>query len=539
MIWKKIFNHSSSSITGGAIIIAGTSLLNKFIGLARDRILAHYFGAGPTMDAYYAAFKIPDLIYNLIVVGALTAGFIPVFTRLYHRGEDKSSAWDLANNILNIFGVLLLFFALIGMIFAPQVAHLVAPGFDTTATALTARFIRLMFWSPVLLGLSMVIGGILQSLRRFVLYALAPIFYNLGIIFGALVLVPALGLIGLPIGVILGAFLHLALQMLGARSAGWRWGWKFNWRDIDTRIIGRLMIPRTLGLAISNVNSVIITILASTLAVGSVATYSFADNLQWVPIGVIGIPFALAAFPALSAAAGKKNMNDFVGSLAGTARQILFLIIPLSIIFLVLRAQIVRVILGSGEFDWTATINTADTLAFFSIGMFAQALNPLMTRAFFALENTKTPFFISVTAEIAAIASAIFFKNHLGVAGLALGVAIGAVINFILLTIFLFRITKNLEITETIRSLLKILVAAAPMAITIQLLKYPLAKLFDLHYFWGIFAQGAIAGITGLLVYCLICWGLQLPEFMDIKTAFQRRFLRIANIPAEIDGEIK
>jgi len=534
MIWQRLFNHSSNSVTGAAIIIAAATLLNKFVGIARDRTLAHLFGAGPTMDAYYAAFKIPDLVYNLLVVGALTAGFIPVFTRLYYAGENKKAAWNLANNILNIFGAALLFFAVLGIIFAPWVARIVAPGFSVDTAALTARFVRIMFLSPVILGLSMVVGGILQSLRRFVLYSLAPIFYNFGIIFGAFVFVPMFGLIGLPLGVIFGALMHLGVQILGAHGAGWRWGWQFNWRDPDTRTIGRLMIPRTLGLAVSNVNSVIITVLASTLAVGSVATYSYADNLQWVPIGVIGIPFALAAFPALSAAAAKKDMAEFVRSLSGTARQVLFLIIPLSIIFLLLRAQIVRVVLGSGAFDWTATIRTADTLAFFALGMFAQALNPLLTRAFFALENTKTPFVISVTAEVFAIVSAIILKNYLGVAGLALGVAIGAMINFILLTVFLHRTTKNLEADKITSSLFKISVAAIIMAVVIQYLKYPLSNLFNLDYFWGVFGQGAAAGLVGLFAYCLVCYALKLPEFMIVRDSFRRRFLKIANVPSDI-----
>jgi len=536
---NRVLNFTSNSVTGAAIIISAATLLNKFVGIARDRTLAHAFGAGPVMDAYYAAFKIPDLVYNLLVMGALTAGFIPVFTRLYYSAEDKIKAWNLANNILNIFGAALLFFATLGIIFAPHVARLVAPGFDAGTAALATNFIRVMFLSPIILGLSMVVGGILQSLRRFVLYSLAPIFYNLGIIIGAWFFVPMVGLIGLPLGVILGALLHLCVQIIGARNAGWRWGWQFNWRDPDTRTIGRLMIPRTLGLAVSNVNSVIITVLASTLAVGSVATYSYADNLQWVPIGIIGIPFALAAFPALSAAAAKKDMTEFVRSLSGTARQVLFLIIPLSITFLLLRAQIVRVILGSGEFDWTATIRTADTLAFFALGMFAQALNPLLTRAFFALENTKTPFIISVTAEFFAITSALILKRYLGVAGLALGVAIGAVINFVLLTIFLHRTTKNLEADKIINSLLKISVSAIFMAVIIQMLKYPLANIFNLDYFWGVFGQGAIAGVTGLIVYFLICWGLKSEEFLIFKDSFKRRFLKIINVPAEVETETR
>lgn len=526
----KILNSQSKTITGAAIILAGATLINKAIGILRDRTIAHYFGTGEITDAYYAAFKIPDLVYNLLVVGALTAGFIPTFTKIFYQYSDKNPAWKLASNILNILGASLIILALIGAIFAKQITPLVAPGFSPDNTRLVADFTRVMFFSPVLLGLSMVLGGILQSLRRFVLYSIAPIFYNLGIILGASILVPTFGPIGLAYGVVIGAFFHFFLQLIGAWQAGYRWQWIFNLKDTNTKIIGKLMIPRTMSLAVGNLNTIVTTILASILPTGSVAAYNFADNLQWVPIGIIGISFALAVFPVLSTAIAEKDHDKFSKNFFGTFRQIFFFIIPITIIFLLLRAQIVRVILGSGAFDWNATINTADALAFFSLGLFAQSLIPLLARAFFALSNTKTPFIISIVSSFVNVGASLLLMKPLGISGLALASTIGAVTNFGLLFIFLKKSIKKLEAEQNISTVWKILTSGLIMALVVQSLKYPLAKIFNQDYFFGILGQGLVAGLAGLFIYGILCYILKLEEMNIFIQSLHKKWLKLRNI---------
>lgn len=532
-------NNQSKTVTGAALIISLATLFSRLVGLFRDRILAHYFGAGQIMDAYYAAFKIPDLVYTLLIVGALTAGFIPTFTKIFLEGEDKSRAWKLANNILNITGAALVVLAGLGIIFAPRLLPLIAPGFTGDNLKMAVSFARIMFLSPIFLGLSMTLGGILQSLRRFVLYSIAPIFYNLGIIFGASVFTGFIGPLGLAWGVVLGAALHLLLQIIGAHNSGWRYAWQFDLRDKSTRLIGKLMLPRTIGSAITEINILITTILASLLPIGSIAVYNYASNLQAVPVGIIGIPFALAIFPVLSAAAARNDMDDFIKNLSGTVRLILFLIIPLSIIVMLLRAQIVRVVLGSGAFDWAATINTADTLAFFAFGLFAQALIPLFSRAFYSLSDTKTPLLVGVISEIIAIASALILMKVLGVAGLALAGSIGALVSLSLLAALLRRKLHSIGGAKIIYSLLRVSFASLIMAVTVQALKYPLAGIFDLNYFWGVFGQGAVAGIAGLLVYGAICWLFRVPEMVQLKDSLERRFLRAKNVETTELIEVK
>lgn len=529
----KFLNGQSKSITGAAIILAAATLVSQMVGLLRDHIFAHYFGAGPAMDAYYAAFKIPNLVYNLLIVGALSAGFIPTFTKLFTGGEDKSPAWKLANNILNITAICLGGLSLLGIIFTPAITPLIAPGFPAATKQLVTTFTRIMFGSTFLLGLSMVVGGILQSLRSFVLYSLAPIFYNVGIIIGAVFLVPAIGINGLAWGVVLGAAMHLGMQAYSSYANGYRWKWVLNWKDKNTNLIWKLMVPRTLGLAISQFNLIIVTILASLLPVGSVTIFNYANNLQSVPTGLVGIPFSLAVFPVLSAAVARGQKEEFIKNLSSTLRQILFLIIPISIVFMLIRAQIVRVILGSGAFDWNATIATADALALFSLSLFAQSLVPLFARAFYALSNTKTPFIIGVIAELISIIFAVLLMKPLGVSGLALAVSAGAIINCGLLALALRNVYKTLDGERILASLFKIMIAAIPMAVVIQILKYPLAKIFDQTHFMGIFAQGAVAGLAGLAVYVIICYILKVPELIQLKDSLKRRWLKFRNVAVE------
>ncbi|MDO8626039.1 MAG: murein biosynthesis integral membrane protein MurJ [Candidatus Magasanikbacteria bacterium] len=531
----KILNSISKSVTGAALMISAATLVSRLIGLLRDRAFMHYFGAGPVMDAYYAAFKIPDLIYNLLIVGALTAGFIPVFTKLFYEASDPSPAWRLASNIVNLAAVILLIVCVAGVVFMPALAKIIAPGFSLANQKIMITFSRIMFFSPFLLGISMVMGGILQSLRQFVLYAIAPIFYNLGIIFGTIFLVPTrLGLNGLAWGVVLGAALHAGIQIYGAHKNGWRWQPLLNFRDKNAKLIGRLMLPRTLGLAMTQINLVVITILASLLPAGSVTVFNLANNLQAVPSGLIGIPFALAVFPILASAAGK-NPEEFRRYFSATLRQIIFLIAPCAIALLILRAQFVRILWGTGEFNWAATIATANTVAFFALGLVSQAVIPLFARGFYAFHNTKTPFVISLISELISIIAALVLMRPLGVAGLALAATLGATLNAVLLYWHLRPLTGPLEGDRLWQTTLKVSLAALIMAIITQTLKYPLALIFDLDRFWGIFLQGLTTGLIGLAAYFLICYLLKLEEMVHLQASLRRKWLRLWSIPAGID----
>ncbi len=528
MTIKRIFSSKINSITIAALLVAFSSLISRFLGIFRDRILAGEFGAGDILDVYYAAFRIPDLIFNLLVLGALSAGFIPILSSLIKKNsfkkdyEANKEAWDFTNNLLNILGIFLLFFSALGIIFAPSLMKLIAPGFSLEKQKLAADLTRIMFLSPLFLGVSSVLGGILQSFKRFFIYSLAPIMYNIGIIFGALYFVPIWGIYGLAWGVVMGAFLHMAIQVPMAFKLGFRYKFKLNFRDKNIRELGLMMIPRTMSLAISQINLLVITIIASTLTIGSLAIFNFANNLQSFPVGIFGISFAIAAFPTLSSVAN--NRKELIYNFSQTVRHILFFVVPATVLLITLRAQIIRVILGVGKFDWQDTVLTIDTLGFFAISLFAQSLIPLLIRVFYARHNSKTPFFIGLISAVFNIFLSLWLSDKMGVAGLALAFSLSNIINFFLLWLVLFIELKSLDSLKILFSTIKFSSAAVACGVTVQIMKLLIWPYIDMTKFWGVFTQGFVAGCFGFLIYLVICLLLRSEELFYFWGSICRRW---------------
>lgn len=494
------------------------------------------FGADMILDAYYAAFRIPDLVYNLLIVGALSAGFIPVFIKTWE--SDNARAWRVTNSMMTILGTSLVLICMVLIIITPQLMHIIVPGFTGEQFELTVALTRIMFLSPLLLGLSSIASGVLQSFKCFLIYSLTPILYNIGIILGAMVLVPLLGPVGLAYGVIIGACLHLLIQLPSLSQQGFRPALIWDTTMTEVREIGRLMIPRTLGLAASQINLVVITMIASTLSVGSLTVFNFANNLQYFPIGIIGYSFAIAAFPTLSALYAKGNTTQLKEHILTTVRQIVFLMVPITVLCLLLRAQIVRVVYGTGAFDWSDTILTGDMLAFFALSLFAQAIIPLIIRAFFALHDTWTPF---VIALISALLNIIFsltipdlFAEGTQILGLAAAFSLAQIVQLAILWITLRTRIGSLDETTLLPFISKLTVSIIPMAFLIQVLKAPLAHIVDMDRLWGILAQGFVAGIAGVLLYTLCMIALRVEEVSILGNAMKRK-LRIKTVlPTEI-----
>lgn len=536
---KRLLSHQSSSVTTAAILVGAASLASRFLGVVRDRILASSFGAGDTLDVYYAAFRVPDLVFNLLVLGALSAGFIPLFTSLLKRPErpqENAEAWAMVNNVLNLLGVALVGISVLAMVFAGPLASLFAPGFSPEKQAATANLTRLMFLSPLFLGLSGVIGGVLQSFKRFLVYSLAPVMYNLGIIAGALWLAPRWGGYGLAAGVIGGAALHFLVQLPTVLELGWRYRWRFEWRDQVTRRLGRLMVPRTLSLAISQIDLLVSTAIASTLAAGSLAVFNLANNIQSFPIGIFGISFATAVFPFLSAQA--KNRDKLVAIFSQTQRQILFFIIPATMLIWVLRAQLVRVLLGAGQFDWTDTVLTIETLTFFSLSLFAQASIPLLVRMFYARQNSKHPFYIGLFTVAVDIILSWQLSRLLGVAGIALAYSISNILNFTLLWLLLRWQLGRLDGTAIAFAAVKFLAAGLLALLAAQQIKIWAGAWLDLDTGWGIFGQGVLAGLAGLAVYLGACGLFRSEELSSFWSGLKRR-LPWRSLESEDQGEAR
>jgi len=521
---RRLFCSKINSITIAAILVASSSLISRALGILRDRILAGQFGAGDDLDIYYAAFRIPDLVFNLIVLGALSAGFIPIFTSLIKeekKSDRNKEAWDLASNIFNIMLVAVMVLSVIGIIFAPYLMKWITPGFGKEKLEMTIILTRIMFLSPILLGVSSVLGGVLQSFKRFFLYSLSPVFYNVGIIVGAIWFVPIWGMYGLAWGVILGSILHLLIQLPAIISLGFKYRLTFQFTKA-VRNVCKMMTARTLSLAINQINLVVTTIVASTLVSGSLAVFNLANNLQSFPIGIFGISFAIAVFPVLSAHAFDRP--KLVEYFSKTMRQILFFVIPSTILMIVLRAQIVRVILGSGKFDWQDTIMTIDALTYFAISFFAQATIPLLTRMFYARHNSKTPFYVGLGSVALNIILSLYFSKSMGVAGLALAFSISSVLNFLLLILVLRYEVGKLDEFRIVISTLKFCLAAMSGGIVAQALKIIVEPFVTLTKFWGILAQGVVAGVGGLIVYFLVCSILRSQEWIDLWDSFKCRF---------------
>ena len=508
---KRFFFKKVESITIAAGFVAAFSLLSRILGIVRDRIFAGQFGAGETLDVYFAAFRIPDFIFNIIVLGGLSAGFIPIFTGLM---KDKKKAWIFTNNVLNILMIFLVSLGFLGIIFAPFLMNFFTPGFNSVQQQTTAELTRIMFLSPIFLGISGILGGVLQSFKRFLVYALAPIMYNLGIIFGVLYLVPFFGIHGLAWGVVLGALAHALIQVPAIFHLGFRYELFIDFRDYYIRKIFRIMIPRTMSLVVTQVNLLVITIIASTLTSGSLAVFNLANNLQAFPMGIFGISFAIAAFPSLSAQVD--NKKEFVSIFSKTFRKILFFIIPSTVLLLTLRAQIIRVILGTGKFDWEDTLMTVDALGFFTLSLFAQAAIPLFARMFFARHDSKTPFLIGLVSVVFNIILSYYLSINMGVAGLALAFSIASILNFILLWIFLRMKIGPMDEVRILVSTIKFSSAAIACGIMVQSMKYIVGSVVDMTRLWGILSQGIVAGLSGLLMYVMFCWIFKSEELINL-----------------------
>jgi putative peptidoglycan lipid II flippase len=399
---NRLFNSGAKSINGAAGILVVSSLASRLLGLFRDRLLAGHFGASSDLDVYFAAFRIPDLIYNILIAGGIVVAFVPLFSEYFLKSREE--AWKFVNNVLNVFLFLLILISFIIFIFAPFVVKIITPGFNLQQIQLTVLLTRIILLSPILLGLSSVFSGVLQYFNRFLIYGLSPILYNFGIILGIIFLVPFFGISGVAMGVIFGAFLHFAIQIPSAVGAGFAYKPIFDFKDQKIKKIFTLMLPRTLGVAAPQINLMVVTAIASLLPAGALAIFSISNNLQQFPLGLIGIPFAVAAFPALSKAFAVFKKDEFLESFYSTFRKIIYLIVPISMLVFILRTQIIEIIYRTGRFNQNSAELAAACLGLFAFGFWANALIPLLLRVFFALHDTKTPTIIAVSAMILNIA---------------------------------------------------------------------------------------------------------------------------------------
>lgn len=399
---RRFFGYLSQEVRGlhaAAYILAGSAFLSSLLALGRDRLLAHTFGAGPELDIYYAAFRVPDLIF--VATGALVSVYILIPELARRIPEDQRRYIDTIVAGFSLFAVAV---AATAAFLAPALLSYLYPRLMIgPEAALLLTLTRVMLLQPILLGLSNILAAVTQLHGRYTLYAMSPLLYNLGIIAGIIFFYPYAGLEGLAWGVVLGALLHLAVQVPSVMRDGFlgRLPRISSWRDIGHTAF--VSLPRALTLSMTQISFLGLTALAALLAPGSIAIFMFAYNLQAVPLAVVGASYSVAAFPTLAAALSKGERDHFLDQVALAARYVFFWSIPIAGLVIVLRAYLVRVVLGTGAFDWTDTRLTAAVFALLCISLAAQGLSLLLVRAYYAAGRTFMPFALSAFTALGTV----------------------------------------------------------------------------------------------------------------------------------------
>lgn len=396
---KRFFVNPQNSVVSAAGVIMIMIVASRILGLIRQRTLAFYF-APDDLSLFFAAFRLPDLIFEVLVFGTFSSAFIPVFTKAV--GEDKKRAWETAGRVVNI-GLLIFFVAaVIFGIFAGGIYGFLAPGFSNGDTAKIANLARVLFFAQAFFVISYVLTGVLESLRRFLVPALAPLFYNLGIILGTIFFYQRFGLFAPAIGVLIGAFSHLLIQLPLAIKLGFRPTTSIS-PNSEVREIGKLSLPRLVDLSTEQIEKTAELFLASLISKASYTYFTLAGSLQILPVNLFGTSIAKAALPTLSRQISSPLL--FKKTLFAAFNQIVFLVAPFATFFIVLRIPIVRLVFGTNIFDWEATVQTGMVLSAYALGISFQAITALLERGFYALHDTKTPVTISVTTIILMVIS--------------------------------------------------------------------------------------------------------------------------------------
>ncbi len=511
------------SILSAAAIITAAVFLSSLTGLVRNRLLVTTFFKTPQLqmelEAYWVSFRLPELVFQLLVIGALSAAFIPVFTK--YEKKSKQDAFLMASSVLNLILLGFAIFSVFIFIFAVPLTRLMTgDGFSEAQIMLSANLTRVMLVAQFFFAISNFLSGAIQSYQRFIIPALSPIAYNLGIILGTLLLSPYLGVYGPTIGVVLGSFLHFFLQLPLAKKLGFQYSFKINLSHPGVKEIIRLMGPRTLSLSIGQIQIFSIVFFATQLGGISLTIMSLAQQLMTFPIRIFGAPIGQAALPFLSRESGEGDLSHFKALVLRSLHQISFLAMPASILLLILRIPIVRLAYGAKEFPWPATLLTGRLVAILTISIAAQAMTHILIRAFYALHNTKHPLSVSLfsTAIFLALSVGSVFYFQFGLLGLALALTISSVFEMFLLLYLLNREVRGFDSAELWIPQLKMLVASFLMAVFIYLPFRIFDELiFDTTRTIELIGLTIIVSTIGMLTYLLFATLLEVKELYMLR----------------------
>ena len=544
-----LLNWEFNNINQAALLLGFFALMSQILGLFRDRALASVLGASSSLDIYYAAFRIPDFLYVTIASLVAITALLPFLNKKIHTQDGAhnfSAARKFFNGVFTSYLGIMVIISAILFIIMPWLAPLVVPGFASDQVVELVQLSRIMLLSPILMGLSNLFSSVTQMFRRFMVYALSPVLYNAGILFGVLVLYPIFGLAGIAYGVVGGALLHGLIQVpvLIRHNFVPQFTLKIMWQDMKDLIM--LSLPRTLGLATTNISMVVLIGFASLVGAGAISVFQFSYNLQSVPLVLIGLSYSVAAFPTLSRLYADNNMDAYIAEIGRAAKQIIFWSIPVVFLFIVLRAQIVRVILGSGMFSWSDTRLTAAALALFALSVVAQGLILLMVRGYYAAGKTWRPLVINVattgiTIVFAYILVRVFeryeyvryviesmlrveYIENTTMLMLPLAFSLGLIINFVWLWRAFKKDFDKIATRSLTRSFFQSFAASFMMGFVSYEMLIVLDNVFDVNTFWGIFFQGFFAGILGICVLIIILKLMKNQQLAELTQAIKSKF---------------
>jgi putative peptidoglycan lipid II flippase len=456
------------SLAHSAIIVGLAFVLSRILGLVREVVLANQFGTTSTMDAYVSAFRIPDLLFLVVIAGSFGAAFIPVFGEYLSKG-DEDRAWRLASAVLTWAGIVVLALSLIIFVFARPMMRIVAPGFDDETTSLAVDLMRILLLSPIFLGTGIAFKGILEAQHQFTWPAFAPLLYNLAIIVGAIWFAPTYGIQAVAWAVIIGAVGHMAVQLPSVLRSGLVFRPSLNRQVEGLAEVGRLMGPRIVGLAAFQANFIAINAFASTTSSERVSALNYAWQLLMLPHGVLALSISTVIFPTLAELYSRGDDTGFRMTLDRTLRPLLFLSIPASVGLFLVREPIVRLIYQSGSFDATSTDLVAAPLAWFAIGLVGYALTEILTRVFYATRDTRTPVVTGVLTVIANLLLSALLIGSLGHAGLALALSVTTGAEAVILWLFLRQRAGGVVSRTFLPWLVRVIIATVGMGALIWL----------------------------------------------------------------------
>ena len=451
------------SVAAAAMLVAAGFLLSRLLGVVRTAVIAREFGTEPDLAAYWVAFRLPDLIFQLVAGATLASAFLPTFMHtITHRGEE--AAWRLASSVVNLVLLSTLVFAATAFVLAPVLVPLLAPGLgsgganEAELNRLAIDLTRLMLLSPIFFSIGGMLMGILNARRHFLLPALAPVMYNLAIIIGALALAGPFGVRGLAYGVVAGSGLHLLIQIPGLRQVRMRYRLMADWRDEGVREVFRLMLPRVVGLAAAQANFFITTIFfASLLGEAAISALTYAWLLMMLPLALFALAISTAVFPELADAASRDDRAGLRRLIAGNLRLILYFTIPASAGLILLSHPVIALLLQRGAFDAGDAALTQGALIFLALGLFAHASIEILSRGFYALHDTRTPMRAGLLALIVNAALSAALAPLMAERGLALALTLATIAEAGFLYVVLRRRMNGLGERRTARSLLKTL----------------------------------------------------------------------------------